>query len=326
MVEIPAYAPAGEGSHCFVRFEKRGLNTREATKRIATALESDPRGVGTAGLKDRHAITQQWASFADVEPELAMKLELRDITILEASKHTKKLKTGHLRGNHFFLRVREVEAPACEALLAAAHELPSRWSVPNYYGTQRFGRDGLNIGDAKAWLVDGGRGPKDRFRKRMLVSAYQSAGFNLVIGDRVGRGEIDTVLAGDVLMTQRGGSFVVDDLEVCQSRADEGEVDPTGPMFGPDMRAAEAIVGEKENQVAELLGFSAETFSRMGRNGQGTRRRARLWPDQFEIEAVEDGFTVGFTLPEGAYATVVLREFIQAYEGRAQRPAALEQG
>ena len=61
--EIPAYSPSGAGEHLFVHFEKTGLDTKEAVRRIARALEVEPRDAGFAGLKDRHAITTQWASF-----------------------------------------------------------------------------------------------------------------------------------------------------------------------------------------------------------------------------------------------------------------------
>src|SRR5690242_7129028 len=61
--EIPAYAPSGAGEHAYVTFRKTDLTTPEAVKRLARALGSDPRDAGYAGMKDRHAITTQTASF-----------------------------------------------------------------------------------------------------------------------------------------------------------------------------------------------------------------------------------------------------------------------
>ena len=60
--EVPAYPPSGEGDHVFVRIEKRGLNTAQAVERIARALDVNPRDIGVAGMKDRHAVTRQWIS------------------------------------------------------------------------------------------------------------------------------------------------------------------------------------------------------------------------------------------------------------------------
>src|SRR5262245_16938731 len=61
--EIPAYAPSGAGEHVFVTFRKRGLTTPAAINALAAALDADPRAAGHAGMKDRHAVTTQTASF-----------------------------------------------------------------------------------------------------------------------------------------------------------------------------------------------------------------------------------------------------------------------
>ncbi len=60
--EIPAYQPAGEGEHVLAAIEKRELTTFEAIDRLAAALGVDPAGVGSAGMKDRHAVTRQQLS------------------------------------------------------------------------------------------------------------------------------------------------------------------------------------------------------------------------------------------------------------------------
>src|ERR1700679_2780577 len=62
--EIPAYAPSGRGEHLYLTFTKQGITTPDAVRLLAQALEVDPRGTGFAGMKDRHAITTQTASFA----------------------------------------------------------------------------------------------------------------------------------------------------------------------------------------------------------------------------------------------------------------------
>lgn len=307
--EIPAYAPSGEGSHCFLHIQKTGMTTQDAIRRIAEALGVDRRAAGSAGLKDRHAVTTQWLSFEGIRPEDALALELADLKVLEAVPHEKKLKTGHLRGNRFVLQVREVPEDQRAPIVAAAQKLDR---VPNYFGEQRFGRDGLNIPDAKRWLAEGGRSPRDRFRKRFLVSAWQSAGFNALAARRVADGTLDQVLEGDLLMTDRGGTFVADELVSCQARADLGEVDPTGPMFGRDMRWPEGPAKALEEEVFEAEGFTVEALARMGKLGLGTRRALRLWPRDLTAEVTEGGFRIAFELPSGAYATVVLRELLRA--------------
>ena len=60
--EIPAYEPSGEGTHLFLRFEKKGLTTDAAVRAITKALGIEMRDVGIAGMKDKIAVTTQWVS------------------------------------------------------------------------------------------------------------------------------------------------------------------------------------------------------------------------------------------------------------------------
>ena len=62
VVEELPFAPAGEGEHLYLRVRKTGQNTRWVAKRIADAAGVRYAGVGFAGLKDRHAVTDQWFS------------------------------------------------------------------------------------------------------------------------------------------------------------------------------------------------------------------------------------------------------------------------
>jgi tRNA pseudouridine13 synthase len=106
--EIPAYFPSGTGSHVFAHVEKRGLTTPRAVELLCRAVGADPRAAGFAGMKDKHAVTRQWVSIQDIPPEALLSLELPDVQVLEAHRHDKKLKTGHLRANRFVLRIRDV--------------------------------------------------------------------------------------------------------------------------------------------------------------------------------------------------------------------------
>jgi len=145
VVEIPLYSPSGNGEHTYARIEKTGLATFEAVRRISRALGINPRQVGYAGLKDAHAVTTQWLSLGDVPPALVERLDVPGIRILEVDRHTNKLKVGHLRGNGFTIRIRDVPAsalPTAQAIL----DLLVEQGVPNYYGEQRFGlRDDTHL-------------------------------------------------------------------------------------------------------------------------------------------------------------------------------------
>ena len=60
--EVPSYEPCGSGDHLFLWIEKRGVAPEFFARTIAQKLGTHPGNVGTAGLKDRHAVTRQWVS------------------------------------------------------------------------------------------------------------------------------------------------------------------------------------------------------------------------------------------------------------------------
>ncbi|MDH5675155.1 MAG: tRNA pseudouridine(13) synthase TruD [Myxococcales bacterium] len=307
--EIPAYPAEGEGEHLMVRFEKVGLDTKVAVDRIARALEVDPREASFAGLKDRKAITTQWASFHRADPERALALTLPEIRILDAQRHRHKLRTGHLQGNRFRIRVR-----GASAHLETARELLDelvRVGVPNYFGEQRFGHEGRNLERARAWLVEGGRAPRGRFERKLLVSTLQSAAFNAWLSARLSRGEFATAIAGDVMRKEdSGGVFTCDDAQSDQPRVQNWEISPTGPVFGPKMRAAEGPAADHEREALAVLGGDA-VLARLGRLGPGSRRPARIRPLTPSIEVEGDDLWLDFGLRKGGYATVLLRELLK---------------
>lgn len=139
--EISLYEPEGHGDHTFFRIEKAGLSTMKAVSDIARALGVRPREIGVAGLKDAHAVTRQTLSVEHVDPARVLALELPRIRVLSATRHPRKLRTGHLAGNRFRIRVRDVD-PARLADVRRVLAVLARRGVPNYFGPQRFGRRG----------------------------------------------------------------------------------------------------------------------------------------------------------------------------------------
>jgi tRNA pseudouridine13 synthase len=136
--EIPLYQPGGAGQHVYVHLEKRGLSTHQAMAAIARALGVPREAIGYAGLKDARAVTRQTISIDGADPEGVAALELPGIHILDVARHRNKLKVGHLAGNRFRIRVRDVGEQAQSAAEAVLDEL-RRCGVPNYFGEQRFG-------------------------------------------------------------------------------------------------------------------------------------------------------------------------------------------
>src|SRR5438876_6574542 len=60
--EIPAYEPGGSGDYLYLWVEKRDMGAEYFVRQVARRLDIAVADVGTAGLKDRHAVTRQMVS------------------------------------------------------------------------------------------------------------------------------------------------------------------------------------------------------------------------------------------------------------------------
>jgi tRNA pseudouridine13 synthase len=308
--EIAAYAPTGEGEHLLVHFEKTATNTQHAVRRIAEALGVDPAQAGWAGLKDRQAVTTQWASFFGASRDKALSLDLPGIRVLDAGHHPHKMRTGHLKGNQFVIRV-QCDPAAVDVARSIAEQL-ARDGAPNYYGEQRFGRDGDNAERARRWLVEGGRAPRDRFERKLLASSLQSQWFNQWLAARVRRGELQRAIAGDVMRKEdTGGMFVAEDALEAGERMSRWEISPTGPMFGDEMRRPESDARAIEDALWAEVGISDRALRELRKLMPGSRRVARVRPAELRVEPHAEGVELAFALPKGAYATVILRELFK---------------
>jgi len=308
--EVPAYLPSGTGTHLFVRFKKTELDTPTAANRIAEVLGVGRERVGWAGLKDRHAITTQWASFEGATADALGGASIDGVEVLESGLHGNKLRTGHLRGNTFKLRVRQTPDHALSTLAPVMEEIARR-GLPNFYGEQRFGRDGTNVERALGWITGGTRPPRDRFLRKLHVSALQSALFNDWLATRMDNGCFDRVVHGDLVRKEdTGGLFVADDLQDAQARHDAWELSATGPIFGAKMRWPEHESLDLETATLDRAGLTMDTLNGLKREGPGSRRPARVRVGDPQMSQDSEGLLLTFTLPAGSYATVVLRELL----------------
>ena len=107
--EIPAYQPSGSGDFLYLWVEKRDMGAEYFARQVARRLAIPVGEVGTAGLKDRRAVTRQMVSVpASAEPNLKQ-LEGDGIRVLSVGRHGNKLKPGHLHGNRFRILIRSVD-------------------------------------------------------------------------------------------------------------------------------------------------------------------------------------------------------------------------
>ena len=170
--ELPLYEPSGSGEHVVVFLEKTQRDTAAVAGRLARAFGVSRRAVGYAGLKDRQAVARQHFTVhaPDADTERAGLRALEDepgLTLLWVDRHGNKLRRGHLAGNRFVIRLRDVE-PTQVVRAKSVLERLERDGVPNAFGPQRFGRRGDNArlgellftGSARAFVDELLGGPR----------------------------------------------------------------------------------------------------------------------------------------------------------------------
>jgi tRNA pseudouridine13 synthase len=308
VVEIPGFAPAGSGEHLLLRLEKTGLSSQTVAAELARAFGVPEVAVGYAGMKDRHAVTEQWFSVhtargADALPPIG------GVRLLEATRHLRKLRRGELEGNRFVIVLRGVSGQAWSSRLAEIGAAGiGAAGVPNYFGPQRFGSD--NLARALAWLPLRRRRRESAFRAGLHLSVLRSFLFNEALAARVRDGSWARLIPGDV------------PVALCDA-ADDGAPQvrqvPSGPLWGrgrpPACDAALAV---------ETAALEPHREIREGLEHAGLvqeRRSLVLRPWGLSWESANDTVTLAFALPPGCYATVLLGEVFDLRDG-AGRDAA----
>jgi tRNA pseudouridine13 synthase len=336
-------------------------------------LKVSSRDIGYGGMKDAHAITRQIFSIQGTTPEKVMGAFLTGMTVQWAARHGNKLRLGHLAGNRFAIKIREVN-PTDVVKLKPVLELIEKHGLPNFFGEQRFGRRQTNdqlgaalirsdneavlrlllggadsnqrTAEARAafdlrdnaaamqlWPRTGGMERRvlarlmkthrpaaavhaiDEKVRRLWISALQSRIFNDVLARRID--SIDRLIDGDVAYKHENGAcFPVPVAEVEQARCTAFEISPTGPLVGYRMTWPDGQPREMEQAALAAVELKPEDFRQSGKlRIKGARRPLRVKPKDVELAGGVDEFgphiTVAFTLPSGAFATVLLREIMK---------------
>ena len=320
--EIPAYQPSGGGYFLYLWIEKHDMGAEYFTRQVAKRLGISAGEVGTAGLKDRRAVTRQWVSVPASSEANLPKLDGDGIRVLQVSRHTNKLRPGHLHGNRFRVLVRSAGGSPAQAVqasrlhyegIAAIVERLRQHGLPNFYGAQRFGRDGetLQLGLALLRGETPERKVRNPFLKKLALSAAQSALFNHYLGQRLQDGLLRRVLVGDVMAKIPFGGMFVAEVEREQQRFDAREIVTAGPIVGRKTFPAKDEAAEREAATLSAFQLTPAMFAGFGKLLQGTRRHNLVYVDDLAWEETPDGVRFSFTLPAGSYATVLLRELMK---------------
>lgn len=288
--------------------QKTGMSALAAQKHIAATCGIDVREVGCAGLKDAQATTKQYFSIpATAEGALHAVGSDPRLVVLHAARHTNKLKTGHLRGNRFVIKIRDCH-PGAAQRAAALQAHFATYGLSNAFGPQRFGQGGdtLTLGMR---LLHGQTRLRRGSLHRLALNAVQAALFNEYLLARAASGLMHTTMPGEVMQVcASGGPFVVDDVAREQARFVEGEVVPAGPIFGPKMRQARGDAWARESAVLQAHALQMGHFAAHKKLMQGTRRAIVVRLPHLALQVFGSTTELHVTLPPGSYATVLLNE------------------
>lgn len=301
VVEELGFEPEGDGEHVYLDVTKNGENTGWVASQIASFAGVRENDVGYCGRKDRHAVTRQW--FSVYLPTAAQpdwhRLEAQSsgakINLHRIVRGTRKLRRGQHSANHFEIVLRQFRCENPDRLEKLLHCI-CQDGVPNYFGEQRFGRNGNNLLQA-AELLNRGKPLQKKHHKGMVVSAARSYLFNLVLHQRVSGNTWCSGLDGDV----------------------DSDLGPTGPLWGRGRSLVTAATAELESSALEPLSTWCQALEHVGLSQE--RRALVSRPVGFDWEHEEGALRLRFSLPPGQFATSVLREFV-VLESAQLRPGA----
>jgi tRNA pseudouridine13 synthase len=293
----------------FLRVRKRDANTQWVAQQLAGFAGISAKNIGYAGLKDRHAVAEQWFSLQlpKTEPDWS-DCHGENFTVLEYIRNNRKLRQGALAGNQFRIVIRELQGEADLAELERRIDIIRRAGVPNYFGEQRFGHDGGNIGQAIAMFEQKIK-VRDHYRRGLYLSAARSWLFNQVLSQRVANATWNQVLAGDVMMLDGSHSvFLAEQITPdIEQRVSGFDIHPTGPLWGEGELMSRGESASLEQTVLEDYELLRGGLIRAGLKQE--RRALRVRPNALTLDPLSDASVcLHFFLPAGSYATSVLRE------------------
>ena len=286
--------PSGDGAHDLLHVEKTGANTEWVARQLARHAGVPVGDVGYSGLKDRHAVTRQWFSVPHHGNTRWDELSVDGVTLLRAVRHARKLRRGSHQRNRFRIVLRGCPGGDFGERLQCI----ATGGVPNYFGEQRFGRDGGNLELAGAW-AKGRRLP--RTKRSLAISTARSWLFNQALDSRVRDGTWNRLLDGDVVNLDGTGSvFVAEQVDAdLDTRCNALDLHPAGLLAGEGADA--------QHEWSEAL-IEARV--------KAAYRSLRLPVQELNWSLDGEALTLEFSLRRGGFATAVLREIADITDAR----------
>jgi tRNA pseudouridine13 synthase len=311
VTEELGFQPTGEGEHLLFFIEKSMMTTHELIERVAHDFSIKTRDIGYCGLKDKLAVTRQWLSLYLPGQMHSLKLpSVADYNLLDHQWHNKKLRPGTHRSNHFEVVVRDVESipeTTCRQL-----DMIRQQGMANYFGEQRFGRQGDNVEQAVRAFNNPRRARKlSRTKKSLYLSALRSFLFNRVLSRRIEQGIWTRPICGDVFMLSGSQSIFYEPInDELLERYNHQDISSTISLHGAGNRLLQSQAREIEDAV--LAEHEAIGQCLLQVKAKLQMRAARVAVVDLKVEFDENAaiLRIEARSPRGSYFTTLLDHFI----------------
>lgn len=272
--------------YLLILLKKRNFTTQEALEKISKKTGVSIEDIGYAGLKDKLSVSYQYITIPAEHEEKIKTAKIEGIELSINGKTNRKISIGDLIGNEF-----EITIHGCN-LKEAPRAIGKLSIIPNYFGSQRFGRNRNNhaIGRyivkrdfEKALGLINSNGfsygcienvPKKTLK--FLVHAYQSWLFNEMLNAFIAKGD-KPHFANAILF---------------------------GFSSRPGDNAYDAIL--KKIIIKEKISADDFRLSELKFSCQGGLRSAFIKISDLDYAATGKNVRLKFRLPKGSYATNVL--------------------
>jgi len=254
------------------------------------------------------------------------------VEILRHVRHGRKLRRGSHRANRFAVVLRDIRprvaagdpaavsvaetagSPEFRSRVAARVRQISELGFPNFFGPQRFGRDGRNVERALQHF----RQPRKRLsrtQRSLYLSAARSALFNRVLAARVREGSWLRLQVGEPAVLAGSQSFFMpsgDNVEPAaggelRERLALGDIHPSAPWWGRGKPLATGACLEQETALLADAQALREGLEQAGLDQ--ARRATRVLVGVIESRWLDDrSLGLRFSLPSGTFATSLLAE------------------
>jgi tRNA pseudouridine13 synthase len=313
--EITNVKAEEKGSYSYFWLKKRDYTTVKAVEKVAERLRIPVKNIGFAGSKDKRAVTEQLISIKNCGVK---GLELKDIKLKYFGKGINPISLGDLKGNEFVITVKDYGKINDKIR-----------DIPNYFDEQRFSKNNAEVGKAivkkdfknavelilenKGDFEEKLRGylkqkPTDyigalrKINKKILklyIHAYQSYIFNETVNQYL---KIKTINTENIINKE-----LTIEKDIIKNKIKKKKIPIIG--FGSEIKDEEIkkiVDGILEKEGINLRDFIIPQIPEL--SSEGIDRELFIDVKDFKIvEKEKDKIVLSFSLPKGAYATIVVK-------------------